>query len=323
MNKYEITKSVLFGAATGDAFGVPVEFMSRKEVRAANIRDMEGCDTHSGEYGVFSDKIPAGAWSDDTSMAVAAMESICMNHGNICYDDIMQQFIRWWYTGAYSSLLFPFGLGRTCSRALDNYKSGIPAINCGPTGEYDNGNGALMRIFPFSLYCILNGLGIDTTVEIINAASGLTHGHSISKMGCLIFTNFMRELLRCETVQEAWSAARSFDYGKYYDEHTCEAYALLLDDVFPNIDDSVIGESGYVVDTIMAAVHSMLIGHNYESSILCAVNLGYDTDTNAAVTGALAGAFYGIRSIPNRWLVVLRKRLELKSIALRFAGVLT
>ena len=313
-----IIRNALFGAATGDALGVPVEFMSRKNVRQTGLRDMVGADTHPGMYGVWSKMIPAGAWSDDTSMALATMVSIAESGGKLDYEDVMRRFTLWWETGAYSSLDSAFGLGGCVSIALRNYRSNLPAIMCGSTDAMANGNGSLMRIFPISLYCIFNGFDDDTTARIINAASGLTHGHGISKMGCLIFTVFMRELLAQGSANKAWEAARKFDYARYYPEAIRKEDAVLLDEIFPELPDSVIGETGYVVDTLMGAVHSMLIGHDYESTILCAINLGYDTDTTGAVAGALAGVLYGADSIPERWLSKLLKRDMLENAVDKF-----
>lgn len=86
--------------------------------------------------------------------------------------------------------------------------------------------------------------------------------------------------------------------------------------------ENAIGETGYVVDSLMAAVYSILGGKTFEDTILTAINLGYDTDTNAAITGALAGAFYGIESIPERWLNAMRRLDYLEDVAERFAEVM-
>ena len=179
-----------------------------------------------------------------------------------------------------------------------------------------------MRILPFSLYCIFMGRDREKTVEIIETATAITHGHPISKMGCLIFTLFLKELLSARSVLEAWEAARQFDYAAFYDSATLEAYDTLLSDGFRDISEGLIGETGYVVDSLMAAVHSMLRGITYEDTVLHVVNLGYDTDTNAAITGALAGAFYGLESIPKRWLTALRRRDYLEDVASRFVAAL-
>lgn len=314
-----ITRNALFGAAVGDALGVPVEFLPRKEVRAINPTDMLGCDTTRGFASVWGGRIPAGAWSDDTSMALAAMASIANNNGDINCDDIMEQFHEWWEYGKYSSLDFPFGLGGVVSKAMLNYRNGTPAKDCGPTGIYDNGNGALMRIFPFSLYCVFKGLNDMATVELINTTSGITHGHEISKMGCLFFTLYMKALLAGQDCKTAWKTARTFDYRNWYSKATIDAYTQLLSQDFIDMDDSIIAENGYVVTTLMAAIYSMLHSHDYESAVLCAVNMGFDTDTNAAVTGALAGIYYGFNSIPERWLARLHGKAMLENYATSFA----
>lgn len=319
---YEVTKSALFGQAVGDAFGVPVEFLSRADVRAINHTDMVGSDTKITFDSRWSDIIPAGAWSDDTSMTVATMSSIVLRNG-INYDDIMQQFNSWWNKGKYSSLEYSFGLGGTVAKALDNFTTRrMPSINCGPTGKWSNGNGSLMRILPFSLYCIYHRYSEKKTVEVINTASGITHGHQISKMGCLVFTVYLKNLLAFESTVEAWEKTRLFNYEKYYDDECIDAYTSLFSDDFIDHAESVIGETGYVVDTLMTAIYSMLTGHDYESTILTAVNMGYDTDTNAAVAGALAGTFYGLTSIPERWMNKLLKKDLLENTAHWFSMML-
>ena len=317
-----ITQAALLGLAVGDALGVPVEFMSREEVRSVNLTEMIGKDTPVPFESRWGDLIPSGAWSDDTSMAVANMESMIAQDGDIDYDDVMNRFLSWWEKGEFCSLDFPFGLGSTVSRALSNFKLEYPVSECGPRGIRDNGNGALMRILPFSLYCVFEGKDREKTVQIINTATAITHGHPISKMGCLIFTLFLKELLSARSVLEAWEATRQFEYAAHYDSATLEAYGTLLADDFRDINEDHIGETGYVVDSWMAAVHSMLRGSSYEDTVLLAINLGYDTDTNAAITGALAGAFYGLENIPRRWLMALRRKDYLEGVALRFAAAL-
>lgn len=223
-----IVQAALLGLAVGDALGVPVEFMSREEVRKVNLTEMVGKDTPVSFDSRWGEIIPAGAWSDDTSMTVATMESIIAQGGDIDYDDIMSRFVGWWNGGEYCSLDFPFGLGSTVSRAMINFRLEYPVTECGPKGEWDNGNGALMRILPFSLYCILKDRNIERTVEIINNATAITHGHAISQMGSLIFTLFLQELLRNDTVAAAWEATRQFDYAAFYDSSTLDAYHVIL-----------------------------------------------------------------------------------------------
>jgi ADP-ribosylglycohydrolase len=76
---------------------------------------------------------------------------------------------------------------------------------------------------------------------------------------------------------------------------------------FQNLEEDEIKSSGYVVDTLEAALWCFLNTENYEECVLKAVNLGDDTDTVAAIAGGLAGLWYGFDAIPQKWLNQLVK----------------
>lgn len=167
------SRSVLLGAAVGDGFGVPVEFLGAEIIKDLAMDRMLGADVEPIVGSHWGSTIPAGAWSDDTSMAVAAMESI-VKLGRIDHSDIMNQFVAWWERNEYCAVDKAVGLGKTVARALGAYLAGQPA----PCRRQDNGNGALMRIFPFTVYSV--ALGEEERIRLIRAASTLTHGHEIS-----------------------------------------------------------------------------------------------------------------------------------------------
>lgn len=315
----------LLGLAVGDAFGVPVEFMHRDEVRSLDLQEMVGNDCALPFSSRWSGLIPRGAWSDDSSMTIAAMISVINHRGHIDWEDIMKQFIAWWYEGKYSSLSFPFGLGGNISHALDRFRRGVPALECGGTGFRDNGNGALMRIFPFSLFCILNDYSDEETLDLIRRAAGITHRHEINAMSCYLYTLFLRQCLRTRNPQKAYHLVfgqyAAADYHRLFSGEAIKAYDLLLNNDFSaDFNPDCIPESGYVVHSLAIAVYSILKTNNYEDAVKTAVYFGYDTDTNAAITGSIAGAMYGFNQIPERWLSVLRKKDELVSIGEQFAG---
>ena len=79
-------------------------------------------------------------------------------------------------------------------------------------------------------------------------------------------------------------------------------------DNIAELSSEEIRSSGYVVDSIEAAVWCLLTTDNYRDCVLKAVNLGEDTDTTAAVAGGLAGALYGLDAIPKEWLDTLLRR---------------
>ncbi|MBQ9745721.1 MAG: ADP-ribosylglycohydrolase family protein, partial [Clostridia bacterium] len=139
---YEKIKSVVIGHAVADALGVPVEFRGRTELAKAPVTDMRGFGTYS---------VPAGSWSDDTSMSLAALDSLA--NGRLDYTEIMENFAKWYFSADYTPTGAVFDIGGTCLDAIYNYShnTGIAPTECGSDGDYSNGNGSLMRIHPFSL----------------------------------------------------------------------------------------------------------------------------------------------------------------------------
>lgn len=319
----DIVRDGLMGLAVGDALGVPVEFLDRKTVRSINITEMIGVEDKLPFKSRWGQLIPSGSWSDDTSMTISTMDTITKDKGKINYDHIMDSYLKWWDGREYTSLGVPFGLGGVVSRALDNYRRGIPALSCGGANIQDNGNGSLMRILPFSLYCVENELDEEETIDLMKKSSSLTHAHEISRMACFIYTEFLRILKVTRNPKLAHSYICFIDYSKYFSEETIEQFSKLISLGFSfKNGDNISEENGYVVPTLESAIYSILKTNNYEEAVEMAINMGYDTDTIAAITGSLAGILYGYDNIPERWLNKLRKREELEKLANAYTDVL-
>lgn len=317
----ELTRNALLGQAVGDAFGVPVEFLPRVRVRALDLREMVGAESGLKLGSLWGDRIPAGCWSDDTSMTVASMASFIRNGGKIDYEDQMRQFMNWWDGGEYCSIPErPFGLGGNVGSAMERFREGTPALECGGQGFRDNGNGALMRILPFSLYCIFNNLNWDETVKVIGNGSAITHGHEISRLCCFIWTEFLRMVSMHMMLTEAAEFIGRLPYRNWFSEEAVREVSFVTEDGIQRLREGHIGETGYVVDTLYAALFSMVWADSYEQSIRSAVSLGYDTDTAGAVTGAAAGIRYGAHGISERWLSKLKRRDYLEKMAADFAA---
>ena len=315
----EIVRNALLGQAVGDAFGVPVEFLSREEVRAIDLKEMAGKDSGVSWDSWWGNRIPKGSWSDDTSMTLASMASFIRKNGRIDYEDQMRQFLRWWDHKEYCCLSSPFGLGGTVSDSMERFRKGTEAIRCGGTGTMDNGNGALMRILPFSMYCIAHALSPDQTAEVVSNGSAMTHGHDISKMSCMIWTELLRGLAEGHSLKECIVRLESIPYGKWFSAEAVAAHSMITEKKTLLLTEKDIGETGYVVDTLYSAIYSLVHAEDYEMSIRNAVGLGYDTDTAGAVAGTAAGILYGADGIPARWTGALRKREVLEETARQFA----
>ncbi len=309
----EQLRAVMLGHAVADALGVPVEFSSRGALERAPVIGMRGYGTHGQ---------PAGTWSDDTSMALCALAVLARGYCDL--DEIMRNFGVWYSDGAYTATGECFDCGITCSRAIRRYyETECAAAACGPDDERSNGNGSLMRIHPFVLYLLArDGALSDEGFELIFKASAMTHGHRRSLLGCAVYACVLAALLDArgeahpaEAVARGLAVARE----RFARDPEWETYGRLLGPGFATLAADDIRSSGYIVDTLEAALWCLLSTADYRDCVLRAVNLGEDTDTVGAVAGGLAGAFYGETAIPADWLDTLLLRDSIAELCDRAA----
>lgn len=290
-------RAVMFGHAVGDALGVPVEFRNREYLDRNPVTDMIGFGTYN---------LPAGCWSDDTSMSLCALESL--SKGTLDFDDIMKNFCKWCYHGEFTPEGFVFDIGNTCNYAIDNYAYGkMSANSCGLSDIRSNGNGSLMRIHPFVLYAVCNSINNSDFTRLIIQASSLTHAHFISIDGCVIYAYVLKELLKTPSKESVYRALNAVSCDDVYYPPNKYYTRLLCNDI-SKFDRSEIKSSGYVVDSLEAAIWCLLTTNSYDECVLKAVNLGEDTDTVAAIAGGLAGALYGFDAINKTWIDTLKKK---------------
>lgn len=137
----------------------------------------------------------------------------------------------------------------------------------GGAGEWDKGNGSLMRCLPMAF--------MECTSAEVRAVSAITHATDACMDACEKMIRYAARLMR-----EGSSAGESAGGPG--------------------------GSSGYVWDTYNAAIWCLEHTESYKECVLAAVNLGDDTDTTACVAGGLAGILYGREAIPSEWLATLR-----------------
>lgn len=298
----------IMGVVVGGALGMPVQFIDRETLKKRLVKTMEGHGTYD---------MPVGTWSDDSSMTLATLISIQEKQG-IDYDDIMERFLDWELRGEYIPYGQAFDQGITCTEAIYAYKRNKDYRTCGKTGEWANGNGALMRIMPVCLFAyekVVSGeWDTKQAVEHIHQISALTHNHLRSQIACgmyyfMVKSIFEMEDTLIERLQAGVDAARKFyqeDIANYVElSHYGRLFALKE---FQRCPEEAIKSSGYVVDTLEAVVWSLITTTSLEEALLKAVNLGSDTDTVGAIAGGLATLFYGYEAIPKEWLEVIVKR---------------
>ena len=304
----------MLGLAVGDALGVPVEFRSRERLKQNPVTGMRAYGTHNQ---------PAGSWSDDTTMALCTLESLAKG---VDYDDIMERFYRWVDEGYMTPHGKLFDIGRTTLHALHLYSTGTSALECGGTDIRDNGNGSLMRILPAVFYLRREyGAACMEKPEafaLIHNLSRLTHGHPISQIACGLYCDMANELMNGKTIAEAIGHASLIKDSWYGMQEEFSPWLPKFDFVNAGIlaalPEKAIRSSGYVVDTLQAALWCLITTDSYSQCVLKAVNLGDDTDTVGAVAGGLAGILYGTESIPKDWLDVLAKKEEIVRLCENF-----
>ena len=271
--------NAMMGLIVADALGVPFEFKSRDSFK---VNDMVGHGTYDQ---------PEGTWSDDSTMAIATIISY-VEKGCLDYEDLMSRFNDWYLNGEYTPYGDCFDIGGATRMAIARYSSGTEPLKCGGTGEYDNGNGSLMRILPLAF--------IPHSEKDIYELSAITHAHEISVRACSIYLSVVEKLIDGADKREAFLCIKDKCSG---------AFARLP--VIDTLNRDSIKSSGYVIDTIEAAFWCFLTTDSYRDCVIKAVELGSDTDTVAAVAGGLAGVYYGVggdKGIPSMWIGKLARK---------------
>jgi len=308
----------ILGLAVADAAGVPVEFQSRESLRRNPVTDMRGFGTHNQ---------PSGTWSDDTSLTLCLLDSLA--NKKLDYADLMQCFLSWIDEGKYTAHGEVFDVGVATRQALQRFRNDTDPLKCGGTSERDNGNGSLMRILPLAFYLhAFHGMKNEEFFGMIHNVSSLTHAHKRCQIACGIYLIIAGTLLEksvgFKNAIHSSLVSAGLEKAKEYYENKNEYikdlkhYDRIFKTDFAKLPESEIKSSGYVVDTLEAALWCLLNTDNYKDCVLKAVNLGEDTDTVAAVAGGLAGMFYGVDAIPKEWLNQLARRDYIEELCENF-----
>lgn len=313
MMKSKIIHSALFGVAIGDALGVPVEFKDRKYLKANPVTDMIAYGTHNQ---------PAGTWSDDSSLTFCLAEMLSSKYD---LKELSDRFIDWYETGYWTPYGEVFDVGVATSKAIYRLKQDINPLIAGGAEETDNGNGSLMRILPLVFY--IKNMDIEQRFRYVNDVSSLTHRHIRSVLGCFIYSEFVLQLLKGFNKFEAFHQTRDIvnnflnknaicsdrEINKYHRILMNPIGDYAIKPIYEYTEDEI-ASSGYIVHSLEASLWCILKEDSFEATVLRAVNLGYDTDTTAAITGGPAGILYGLHSIPLRWLNQLARKEDIQHL---------
>lgn len=285
--------ATLIGCAIGDALGNPFEM---KPATSSLLKQWDGLFKAGGTFW----KGQPGQYTDDTLMSIALASSMVENNG---YDPahVAQTYLDWYNSGNTR------GIGTTTAGAMVKLKLGADWQQSGITtlddGRPASGNGTAMRASPIGLV-YRNDMGRLLVTAMTDAS--ITHNATEPKMGSIavaLATAFLANGQAtpqdvCYQVSDVLSDSEvkvKIEQAQKWLEQGTE---------LPSIAEEAlaeIGVSGYVPETVGAAFFCLGATDNFKDAVVMAVKAGGDTDTTAAIVGAMAGTYYGLDSIPDEY----------------------
>ncbi len=288
----------LVGLAAGDALGGPVEGMTRREIfeRYGFLNEMIG----GGRLG-----LEPGETTDDTAQTLALAESI-IDRGGLDPDDIAFRLATWYR-------FRPKGIGAHTTAVLERIADLKDWEQASLEVQADNpasaGNGSLMRCAPVAL---LDHGSMSVLIEDSRLSSRITHPHAECQWSCALVNLVIAEMLA------GAEPRRAVDNALATCAHRGDVVYQVLErtkHAALSASEDTLSPGGYVLDTLECSIWALLHSDSFEDAVTIAVNLGGDSDTIGAVTGALAGAAYGFEAIPERWLLHINDWQHMQELA--------
>ena len=274
-------RGALYGVAVGDALGAPLEFMNATQIKqqyGAPVREMVGGGWLS---------LAPGETTDDTDMTLAVCEGI-MECPSAPIEPIGRRFIQWVDTQ-------PKDVGMTCMRSIQTARANLAAgmdaeaawdaagkRTAEENGDRSGGNGALMRTIGTALAYEDAEARATRTTQIAE----MTHYDYLSSDICRYYADAVHRFIKDE--QDAGLIP-------LYTMAGVSEYAF----------SNCVNPSGWAPESMECAFFAFITEGDFENALITAVNLGGDADTIGAITGGLAGAYYGYDAIPQRWIDAL------------------
>ncbi|HMH83841.1 MAG TPA: ADP-ribosylglycohydrolase family protein [Gemmatimonadales bacterium] len=274
-------RGALLGLVVGNQLGVPTETLGTasaiREAFPQGVRDLAAP--------------PEGSpFDDDAAMALLLAASLA-EQGDFDANDVAERWVKW-------MKLDGRGIGLTTQRALRLIEDGTEPFEAGrlALGPRSASNGAVMRCIPVALRYHDN---VDKLVRVSTQQAAITHADERCTWGAAAVNLAARELLHGNPyfVEEVLhrlqgTAPRAL----------VEAIRRVPWEQESDLPIAVTGESGYVVHCVEIAFWCAVHRPSLEEALIFLAEAGGDTDTNAAVAGALLGARDGETGIPPRWL---------------------
>lgn len=260
----------LLGQLAGDALGQLVEF--------------ERANTIARKYPLgVRDLADGGAWdtlagqpTDDSEMALTLARAL-VRDGAHDRDRMLRLYSAWLESP-------PFDVGGTTRAGI----RGTPRLE-------SESNGSLMRVSPLGVWA--HGLDDASIAALARAESAVTHPNAVCRDACAVFCVAIAHGLRGEGRREVYEAARRFAR----EGDACAAVRAAVDAAESAPPADMYEDMGHVTLALQNAFFQLLHAESLEEALVSTVGMGGDTDTTAAIAGALLGAVMGREAVPARW----------------------
>ncbi len=280
-------KGAFYGTLIGDALGAPVEFKRR------------------GQFPWVSDMLPCmhfqlepGSFTDDGSLMLCLAAALIHSEGTYDPYTALCHYLEWLRKGYMSVNGRMFDVGNTTERALTRFSMNGDIVANTTDDDIQAGNGSLMRIAPIP---ILFGHDLVQTWRIAADESATTHACASAIWCCRLWSVLTALAIQGQTKEKLLAYVKSVGDAP----RPCEVITRCG---FLKATRETVGSSGWVVDSVSASLWAFFTTDTFEAGLIEIVNLGGDADTNGAVFGTLAGAFYGYDAIPERWMTALQQK---------------
>lgn len=275
--------ATLAGLAIGDSLGMPFETL---HFTASALLDWDGSFLSGIGNEVQPGRLP-GEWTDDTKMAKALAESL-VEYETYNPPGAAANYVAWYKSGDHR------GMGKATREALERILRGYHWVDSGVSSQ---GNGTAMRVAPLGLFYRHSFL---TAMEMAKIDARITHASVEAEVGSMVVAAAVAMLANRmvkpnnlvfalnQVLEEGSSIASRL---KDLEEDVKDPkYSTTLEALKKLVD---MGTGAHVVQTVPAALFCFSVTTCFKDAVELAVRAGGDTDTTAAITGALAGTFYG------------------------------
>ncbi len=308
----ERIKGAFWGFITGDALGLPVKNQPREHRKIYPMDTMTGWGTYN---------LTPGHWSDESSILLNSTQQFIEDQ--ISSDAFLRGLKGWYYSGNWNSSEEIIEINEATRLAIESYASKMKHSMKTINAELENGSDLLGITIPVT-FLNFGNYNIKYIPLIYSKLTKSIHKTPITTIGMSLLHISLMGILKGADFNGILSGVKQY-FIKHFSEKPYKAhhkkFGFVLNGKCREIDYLTSNQN--LINVLECAFWSLKNSSNFSQAVLNAVNLGFQTDTISAVTGTLAGTYYGFKQIPEQWLSYISKRKEINKLINKFLTAMT